>query len=531
MAGLIPSPYQLVHLMKLRSNGMNSLLIADGVGVGKTISSGYIIYHQSMVSRKPVLIVCPPILIEKWREELRSKFGIFSRLANKQEGFQLMMDEIGSRRSWDSGPVYLTTYTLLSRLESAQIPNVGLTVMDEIHSIRNPNTKAYPILRSICERSDFRVGLSATPINNSVSDLASILSVLLVDHKFEVMDSLLDDLWGLPAMDCMNSLVTRFRKEDVSSHFTRRSVTSEEMHFPDEYSSFVSEEISRRFPWSEDITLSTISTHRLAASSPPAFFKAMGIKEKTKIRDPKLERFQQIIGRKSSERWLVFTEFKETARYLADSIEGRLVLTMSGESSQEEREANAFLFKETEGSVMVMTPVGSEGLDFQFCSNLINYDLHWNPMRIEQRIGRIDRIGQNKEVVNVHNFHVVGSVDENVRNIMGDKLAMVSGTFADIPAIVDSKFAISGSPVGQSVIEHERRIADSMIKSANFYNNISSNDLAVCSEIDEVNCLIDDWGDHSWSDPFPWSENCQDWHTELSQESGELRRLLDSYSE
>ena len=109
------------------------------------------------------------------------------------------------------------------------------------------------------------------------------------------------------------------------------------------------------------------------------------------------------------------------------NIADRLVLQTSGDSNLEQKEANTFLFRETESSV-VMTPVGSEGLDFQFCSNLVNYDLHWNPMKIEQRIGRIDRIGQEKNTVRVYNLLVGGSIDERVLSIMGDKLKLVSGT-------------------------------------------------------------------------------------------------------
>ena len=85
MQSLIPSPYQLVHLMKLRSNGHNCLLISDGVGVGKTISSGYAIFHQAMISRKPVLIVCPPILVDKWRNEMKTKFALDTRRANHKD--------------------------------------------------------------------------------------------------------------------------------------------------------------------------------------------------------------------------------------------------------------------------------------------------------------------------------------------------------------------------------------------------------------------------------------------------------------
>ena len=96
---------------------------------------------------------------------------------------------------------------------------------------------------------------------------------------------------------------------------------------------------------------------------------------------------------------------------IEESITNRLAMVLSGDSDYEERKGIVNIFQEEEDCVLIMTPVGSEGLDFQICSNLVNYDLHWNPMKIEQRIGRIDRIGQQKEEISVHNFVARGRDD------------------------------------------------------------------------------------------------------------------------
>ena len=107
MSSRVFSSYQLVHLMKLRANGLRSLLITDGVGVGKTISAGYILQYFAK-SRQPSLIVCPPILVDKWRWELKNRFGLDSRLATNRESFDLMCDELGSGNSWDTAPIYIS---------------------------------------------------------------------------------------------------------------------------------------------------------------------------------------------------------------------------------------------------------------------------------------------------------------------------------------------------------------------------------------------------------------------------------------
>ena len=529
MSALIPSPYQLLHLMKLRSNQHNALLIADGVGVGKTISSGYIIYHQAVVSKRPVLIVCPPILVDKWRNEMKTKFTIDTRLANKKDTFDLMMDEVNSGTSWETGPVYVTTFSLLSRLGTINSPSFGLLVMDEVHAARNPNIRLYPVLKEISQNSEFRVGLSATPINNSIADLASILSILLPQFSFPELNSLMEDSWGLPMVRSMSSITTRFTKDQVASHFTMRDIHNVEIEYSPEYTSFVKGKISEMYPWARDFQLETISMHRLAASSPPAFMKALGLKNKKPTEDAKLKSLLEIMKSRPNERWLVFTEFKETADYIARNIADRLVLQTSGDSNLEQREANTFLFRETESSVMVMTPVGSEGLDFQFCSNLVNYDLHWNPMKIEQRIGRIDRIGQEKNTVRVYNLLVGGSVDERVLSIMGDKLKLVSGTFADVSGIIDSDVSLSESEMGSLVIENETKIASELVKSFNFYNQISSSDHDASTLVATENCNFHVWSDLDWVNSFPWAQEVSGWLEALGQESEKFSNLLSSY--
>ena len=106
------STYQLVHLMKLLANRHNCLLITDGVGVGKTISGGYILYHQSYIIGKPSLIVCPPVLVNKWINEMKLRFGMDVRDASNLELFELMVDEINSNNFYGDAPTYITTYSL-----------------------------------------------------------------------------------------------------------------------------------------------------------------------------------------------------------------------------------------------------------------------------------------------------------------------------------------------------------------------------------------------------------------------------------
>ncbi len=524
------SSYQLTHMSKLYANQLNCLLVCDGVGVGKTISAGYTIYHQSRVIKKPVLIVCPPILVDKWSLEMRSKFGLSCSRATNDDTFQLMNEEIMFNHKWDEGPIYITTFSSLSRLKKHISPNFGLVVVDEIHNIRNPKTKAFPALKVLCSNSDYRLGLSATPINNSISDLAAIFAVLLPQYSFQQLDQLFTDLWGLKSLDCISSVVTRFMKEQISSDFTKRRIHNKIIEYPKEYNSLVDEIVGTRYPSVSKGSLQTISTLRMSSSSPYAFYSSFNIPFPKDLVDPKLDYLLEMIEKKPDERWLIFSEFKKTAEYISKNIPDRLILSMSGESSIEEREAYTYLFQKEESSIMIMTPVGSEGLDFQICSNLVNYDLHWNPMRIEQRIGRIDRIGQKKKSIDIYNFNVRGSIDDKVFEVIRNKLALVNDSFIEIQSIVKDKSETRYTDLKKEVIDLEINNVKSFIKSSEFYDRILSKDDDFLDKVSNDNCRIELWEELDWSQGNPWFDESLEWNDELIIESNKFSNLLKSYS-
>ena len=178
------STYQIVHLTKLLTNGLNSLLISDGVGVGKTVSAGYAIYYVNKILGNPVVVLCPPMLEQKWKMDLELRLGLESYSAKKKEDFELMCEEI--RTSYGKPKIYIIPYSTCSRRPVPRDLNIGLIVMDEVHHARNPSTKLYKSLFGYCEQSSFRVGLSATPVQNSIEDLAAALSLLNPLGDFDV---------------------------------------------------------------------------------------------------------------------------------------------------------------------------------------------------------------------------------------------------------------------------------------------------------------------------------------------------------
>ena len=140
--------------------------------------------------------------------------------------------------------------------------------------------------------------------------------------------------------------------------------------------------------------------------------------------DPKLDAFLAIVRDKQAmpnNKLLVFTSFRHTLAYLEQKLldAGVRVGVIHGGVADEDRRDIRQRFAQAKGQpdtldVMLSTEVGSEGLDFQFCDGMVNYDLPWNPMRIEQRIGRIDRYGQKSEVVVINNLITPGTVDADI---------------------------------------------------------------------------------------------------------------------
>src|SRR2546425_4956529 len=135
---LRPAGYQLVPLTKLLLNQANAVLVADGVGVGKTISAGYVLDRFSSSAEGPCLVVSPPTLVDKWHFELRSKFRKNPRTIRSEEELQTTRSEFAKDVASE---IYVCSYSVLDKIGSSlQFPVV---VIDEIHNFRNTDTQRW----------------------------------------------------------------------------------------------------------------------------------------------------------------------------------------------------------------------------------------------------------------------------------------------------------------------------------------------------------------------------------------------------
>lgn len=150
-----------------------------------------------------------------------------------------------------------------------------------------------------------------------------------------------------------------------------------------------------------------------------------------------IEQLSEIVSEDVNAKVIIFTQFRDTQDYLRRHIESSWgVEIFHGRLNPAEKDEAVRRFRENGGpQIMISTEAGGEGRNFQFCHNIINYDLPWNPMKIEQRIGRLDRLGQ-KEPVKVINFSILGTIEERVLEVLSRRIRVFEETIGGLDPIL-----------------------------------------------------------------------------------------------
>jgi hypothetical protein len=143
-----------------------------------------------------------------------------------------------------------------------------------------------------------------------------------------------------------------------------------------------------------------------------------------------------IFANAPDERVLIFTQFVDTIDFLKDQLSARWpVATFHGRMKPKEKDAAIGEFHRSEARILISSEAGGEGRNLQFCAILVNYDLPWNPMKVEQRIGRLDRIGQQRDV-QIYNFSLLGTVEERVLDVLGHRINAFEETIGGLDPIL-----------------------------------------------------------------------------------------------
>ena len=469
-----PLDYQVraahTALVRLRGRG----LLCDEVGLGKTIEAGLVLKEyllRQMASR--VLIITPPSLVEQWREELASKFGLTDFVASHDADFR----ELGPG-AWTAFPHVIASLATARRREHRCVITdtmYDLVIVDEAHHLKNRSSVSWKFVNALQKK--YVLLLTATPVQNNLDELYNLITILKpgqlkTPREFRRRFAVKGDP-RLPKnrgrlRELLADVMVRHARGQVGiqlpprrAHTVRLQLGPDERALYDDVSNFVrgciqapvsgepAEEqqpgIEAVLPAVHRFTLRTLQ--REIGSSPAAVRPTlMRLAERPEMRAHRdallgmcdraasvqswtkgqaLERL--LLTRLASdgrEKLIIFTHFRATMRLLSELLRrvGVDFVTYHGQLSRERKDEVIRRFEQS-AQVMLSTEAAGEGRNLQFCRLMLNFDLPWNPQRIEQRVGRIHRVGQTRPV-EVFNLSAEGTVEDYILEILDHKLNM-----------------------------------------------------------------------------------------------------------
>ncbi len=463
-------------------------LLADDVGLGKTISAG-LITSELMARRKiqRILIVCPKILMPQWKDELKQKFGIESVEAIGKELFKAIPPNNKGAviTTYQSAEKYLENLgTKAGRNETVDFQ---MLILDEAHKLRNlhgtSNSPKVAIrFRKALAESLFKyvLMLTATPIQNRLWDIYSLIDLLTIArghaNPFGSSDKFAQNYIAdtrLKARELrkdkkrnFHSIVfnymSRIRRLDVELSFPSREVL---MHKFD--ATIEEKELFNIIKGSWKLNpLVKSSMQQALVSSPEALlaqlknsankgdvlakelYEKANLIFKTIETPAKLKALGVLIDKIIAEqeddwRIVIFTERRDTQssiqEYIKKTKQGIFIGIINGDSGERNRETiENFTTNPPNIRIIVSTRAGAEGVNLQAANVLVNYDLPWNPMIVEQRIGRVQRLGSIHANVCIYNIVLKDSYDEEIVGVLCEKLQMAAESIGDIEAILEN---------------------------------------------------------------------------------------------
>ncbi len=448
-----PFPHQLraaeVALRRMRGRA----LLADEVGLGKTIEAGLVISELRLrgLARR-VLVLAPPGLVGQWREELVHKFALPVILAQ-------------GRARAAGGDALAEMPIIVASLASARRGRLreemvattwDLVVVDEAHRVRRAATVSGRLVREL--RTRHLILATATPVENRLDDLHQLVTLLRpgllgTAREFRARhaaapDGGVGDVAGLRRS--MREVMIRHRRSQVSAMLPRRLAETVVVE-PDAAEATLYADVSarvrsegRRADSGRLLALSTVQ--RLAGSSPAALVPtltrmgwddlaaragAVGSSGKARALIALLTRLCE-----RGEKVIVFTAFRETLSLLerVTAEAGLATLSYHGGLRRQEKDAVIGRFAADAG-ILLTTDAAGEGRNLQVARAMVDFDLPWNPMQIEQRVGRIHRIGQRREVL-VTNLVSRGTIEERILRVLEFKLNLFELVIGELDMII-----------------------------------------------------------------------------------------------
>ena len=546
------NPHQVeAALFAFKSPYSKGAILADEVGLGKTIEAGILLSQKWAEGKKKILIICPSSLRKQWVNELEDKFHLKAEVLDNISYNKLTKS--GIKNPFDNGQtIKICSYQFArKRAEEIQLTSWDLVVLDEAHYLRNAykygNLTAQTIQNAI--RDYKKVLLTATPLQNKLDELYGLVSFIDPEifgdiksfRRNYVLESGNRDINGLK--ERLNSIVHRTLRRDVKEFINYRAripitqqftPTKEEQELYDKVLEYLRQERTYAFPPAQKHLMQSVIFKLLGSSSfaisrtlesllkrlkmllesskiveddlyemfleeyenlddefdegeiiDEGDFNQITLDDKIAIEEEikQLEEFLILAnsiqhnekGEKllialdqgfaklkelgAKQKALIFTESTRTQQYLLERLSkekyaGRILIfngnnsdpisnqiyrdwiaddknagKVTGSKAVDIRQALVDAFRSDQYDIMIATEAAAEGINLQFCSMIVNYDLPWNPQRVEQRIGRCHRYGQEYDVVVVNFINAANAVETRVYELLEKKFRLFDGVF------------------------------------------------------------------------------------------------------
>ncbi|MBH5316954.1 DEAD/DEAH box helicase [Paenibacillus sp. GSMTC-2017] len=457
LPAIVPMPHQISTASKVLHEMGGRAILADEVGLGKTIEAGLVLKEymvRGLVKR--ALILVPASLVLQWVRELNQKFGI-SAFAQKKEhtwGYDVVVASIDTaKREPHRERVLGTEYDLI--------------IIDEAHKLKNKKTTNYQFATLL--RKKYCLLLTATPIQNDLDELFNLITLLkpgqlggqsdfaanfVVDKRLPKNEDQLQE--------ALSTVMIRNRRGDGGIHFTKRIVkniplalSADEKALYDAVTGFVKERynesggdmssmlslvtLQREVCSSRDaVFLTLINLFKKTEEDSPLRPKIWGLVEKIKSikANTKAEKAMELV-KEMNEKVIIFTEYRATQEYLLQFFRAQNIMAVPyrGGMNRGKKDWMMDLFR-GRAQVLIATEAGGEGINLQFCHHMINFDLPWNPMRVEQRIGRVHRLGQTEDV-RIYNLCTLGTIEEHIVSLLHEKINLFELVIGELDHILE----------------------------------------------------------------------------------------------
>jgi len=512
-------PHQQEGALRILRDLDGRALLADEVGLGKTITAGMVL--KECIIRgfvRKALILTPPSLVNQWKEELSSKFNLDFKEVNKEnewENTELAIASIDRVKNFN------TKTNEFKHIKAHEI-YWDIIIIDEAHKLKDKTTFRWKFVDKLQKKR--LLLLTATPFQNDLIELYNLLSLLRRGHLGTISEFRSNFLINGNERQPLNPrelkrklsevMIRRRRDEAKGIHYMKRipriqsvdlswheKQAYEEvvdmlfMHYLDFNGIPISTVLAAHsiLPKITSSSVSSIEFLENLIANPKYHTSTIELAKnilahfKSLKQDSKLEKLVELITeinkRDRGTKILIYTKHPATLHYISNTLKKQKfkITEFKGGLTPDEKTKRINEFKE-KTQILISTETGSEGLNLQFCSNIVNYDLPWNPMAVEQRIGRLDRIGQKKDIF-VYNLAIKGTMEEHIVDLIINKMCCIGLIMGELPIILFNMGLDSTGKSGSS--KFEEKIMTAFLDSKNNLGRFASEIGKVGNEINK----------------------------------------------